>query len=90
MRDIEIEEMYAVSYRRLLGQLIAVTGSVAEAEGALQEAFARGLDHPRRLLGTDNPEAWLRTVAVNVACSRWRRAQRRGPRGVYRPRAVRE
>ena len=76
MRDIEIQELYAGSYRRLLGQLIGVTGSVAEAEDVVQEAFVRGLDHPRRLLGADNPEAWLRTVAVNLARSRWRRAQR--------------
>lgn len=76
MSDIEIQELYAASYRRLLGQLIGVTGSVAEAEDVVQEAFVRGLDHPQRLLGADNPEAWLRTVAVNLARSRWRRAQR--------------
>ena len=76
MSDIEIQELYAASYRRLLGQLIGVTGNVAEAEDVVQEAFVRGLDHPRRLLGADNPEAWLRTVAVNLARSRWRRAQR--------------
>jgi RNA polymerase sigma-70 factor, ECF subfamily len=74
--DIEIQDLYAASYRRLLGQLIGVTGSVAEAEDVLQEAFVRGLDRPRQLLGADNPEAWLRTVAVNLARSRWRRAQR--------------
>jgi len=74
--DDRVRELYAASYRRLLGQLIGVTGSVAEAEDVVQEAFVRGLDHPRRLLGADNPEAWLRTVAVNLARSRWRRAQR--------------
>lgn len=76
MSDVEIRELYAASYRRLLGQLIGVTGSVAEAEDVVQEAFVRGMDHPRRLLGADNPEAWLRTVAVNLARSRWRRTQR--------------
>ena len=76
MSEVEIRDLYAASYRRLLGQLIGVTGSLAEAEDVLQEAFVRGLDHPRRLLGADNPEAWLRTVAVNLARSRWRRAQR--------------
>jgi RNA polymerase sigma-70 factor (ECF subfamily) len=87
--DIEIQDLYATSYRRLLGQLIGVTGSVAEAEDVLQEAFVRALDHPRRLLGADNPEAWLRTVAVNLARSRWRRAQRwvgLAPRLVEEPR----
>ena len=76
MSDVKIQELYAASYRRLLGQLIGVTGSVAEAEDVVQEAFVRGLNHPRRLLGADNPEAWLRTVAINLARSRWRRAQR--------------
>lgn len=89
MSDTEIQELYAASYRRLLGQLIGVTGSVAEAEDVVQEAFVRGLDHPARLLGADNPEAWLRTVAVNLARSRWRRAQRMiglAPRLVEEPR----
>ena len=74
--DVEIQELFAASYRRLLAQLIGVTGSVVEAEDAVQEAFVRGLDHPARPLGADDPEAWLRTVAVNLARSRWRRAQR--------------
>ena len=76
MSDVEIRELYAASYRRLLAQLIGVTGSLAEAEDVVQEAFVRGLDRPSRLLGADNPEAWLRTVAVNLARSRWRRTQR--------------
>lgn len=89
MSEVEIKELYVASYRRLLGQLIGVTGSVAEAEDVVQEAFVRGLDHPARLLGADNPEAWLRTVAVNLARSRWRRAQRfvrLAPRLVEEPR----
>ena len=76
MSDIEIQQLYAASYRRLLAQLIGFTGSVAEAEDVVQEAFVRALDRPTRLLGVDNAEAWLRTVAVNLARSRWRRAQR--------------
>ena len=89
MSHIEIQALYAASYRRLLGQLIGVTGSLAEAEDVVQEAFVRGLDHPRRLLDADNPEAWLRTVAVNLARSRWRRAQRLiglAPRLIEEPR----
>ena len=89
MGDVEIQDLYAASYRRLLGQLIGVTGSEAEAEDVVQEAFVRGLDHPGRLLDADNPEAWLRTVAVNLARSRWRRARRLvglAPRLVEEPR----
>ena len=89
MSETEIRALYAASYRRLLGQLIGVTGNVAEAEDVVQEAFVRGLDHPARLLGADNPEASLRTVAVNLARSRRRRAQRLvglAPRLVEEPR----
>ncbi len=66
-------EVYAVSYRRLVVHLYAVTGDLAEAQEALQEAFVRALDKPRQFDALDNPEAWLRRVALNVARSRYRR-----------------
>jgi RNA polymerase sigma-70 factor (ECF subfamily) len=75
-REEAVRELYDASYRRLVGQLTAVTGSREEAEDVVQEAFARGLLHSRSLLAADNPEAWLRTVAVNQARSRWRRLRR--------------
>lgn len=77
MRDEEgLRELYAASYRRLVGQLSALTGSVAEAEDLVQEAFARAAPRWARLRTYENPEAWLRTVAVNLARSRWRSARR--------------
>jgi len=66
-------EVYAVSYRRLVVHLYAVTGDLAEAQEAVQEAFVRALDKPRQFDALDNPEAWLRRVALNVARSRHRR-----------------
>jgi RNA polymerase sigma-70 factor (ECF subfamily) len=71
-----VRELYDASYRRLVGQLTAVTGSREEAEDVVQEAFARALLHSRDLVAVDNPEAWLRTVAVNEARSPWRRLKR--------------
>jgi RNA polymerase sigma-70 factor (ECF subfamily) len=71
-----VRELYDASYRRLVGQLTAVTGSREEAEDVVQEAFARALLHSRAVLAADNPEAWVRTVAVNQARSRWRRLRR--------------
>lgn len=71
-----LRELYVASYRRLVGQLTAVTGSLAEAEDVVQEAFVRAVASRRTVEGLDNPEAWLRTVAVNLARSRWRRTQR--------------
>jgi DNA-directed RNA polymerase specialized sigma24 family protein len=40
------------------------------------EAFARAVQRSRSFSEADNPEAWLRRVAVNVARSRWRRLVR--------------
>jgi RNA polymerase sigma-70 factor (ECF subfamily) len=39
----------------------------------VQEAFARAVARPNGFAGIDNPEAWLRTVALNVVRRRWRR-----------------
>jgi RNA polymerase sigma-70 factor (ECF subfamily) len=62
--------VYDASYRRLVGQLYAVCGDLAEAEDVVQEAFARAVAASRRFERLDNPEAWLRTVALNVARTR--------------------
>jgi len=71
-----VRELYDASYRRLVGRLTAFTGSRAEAEDVVQEAFVRALAHARTLARTESPEAWLLTVALNVARSRWRRMRR--------------
>lgn len=77
MGEVEfIRQIYDASYKRLLRQLTGVTGSLVEAEDVVQEAFVRAIDHADRLRRVDNPEAWLRTVAVNLHRSRWRRLRR--------------
>jgi RNA polymerase sigma-70 factor (ECF subfamily) len=68
-----VREVYAVSAGRLVTQVYAMIGDLAEAQDAVQEAFARALGRPGRLRKVDNPEAWLHTVAMNVARSRRRR-----------------
>jgi RNA polymerase sigma-70 factor, ECF subfamily len=71
-----LREVYAVAYPRLVGQLVGVTGDPAEAEDVVMEAFARAAARPQDFADVENPEAWLRTVAVNLARSRWRRMLR--------------
>jgi RNA polymerase sigma-70 factor (sigma-E family) len=68
-----IHDLYASGYRRLVLQLYPLTGDLGEAQEVVQEAFVRLLARPRRVATLDNPEAWLRTVAVNLTRSRWRR-----------------
>jgi len=70
----EFDEFYDATVRRLVGQLYAMTGDLAEAEDCVQEGFLRAWNHRRSLDSAANPEAWVRTVAWRVAVSRWRRA----------------
>lgn len=65
--------MYDRAYSRLVGQLYGICGDLAEAEDVVQEAFVRAVSLGRRFDRLDNPEAWLRTVAVNEARTRHRR-----------------
>jgi RNA polymerase sigma-70 factor (ECF subfamily) len=69
-----VREVYEASYRRLVAQAYAVAGDRVEAEDAVQVAFARAVASGERFRRLDNPEAWLRTVALNVLRRRWRRA----------------
>lgn len=69
----EVREIYALSANRLMAQVYAMTGDFAEAQDVVQEAFARALARSGQFRRVDNPEAWLRTVALNLARSRHRR-----------------
>ncbi|MEU9829825.1 RNA polymerase sigma factor [Micromonospora chersina] len=68
-----VRQVYAASAARLVAQMYAMTGDYAEAQDVVQEAFVRALARPARFQEVTNPEAWLRTVALNVARSRHRR-----------------
>ncbi|GAA1734987.1 RNA polymerase sigma factor [Luedemannella helvata] len=68
-----LTDLYRGSYRRLVLQLFAFTTDLTEAQDVVQEAFARALARPKGLDDVENPEAWLRTVAINVVRRRYRR-----------------
>lgn len=70
-RDL-IDELYDASYGRLVVQMMALCGSQADAEDAVQEAFVQALRRHDRLAHVDRPEAWLRTVALNRLRNHWR------------------
>jgi len=72
----DFEAFYQTSYYRLVGQLTVVTGSLEDAEDAVQEAFARASTRWVRLRNYDIPEAWVRRVALNLATSGLRRTRR--------------
>ena len=68
-----VRQAYQAHYRRLVAALYALTGDHAEAQDLVQEAYARALARPKQFLDVADPEAWLRTVAMNLARTRWRR-----------------
>jgi RNA polymerase sigma-70 factor, ECF subfamily len=69
----EFTEFYQVSYRRLAAQVYAYVGSAAEAEDAVQEAYLRAWRRWSMVSRYDDPVAWVRRVAWNLATSRLRR-----------------
>jgi len=70
----ELDELYDASYRRLVVQLYAICGDLSDAEDAVQEAFVTAVRKQRELGRVGNPEAWVRTVALNRLRGGWRHA----------------
>lgn len=85
--DVGLEEIFAFSSRQLVMQLYGVTGDYAEAEDVVQEAFVRAVAAGHRFARSDHREAWLRTTAINLHHSRWRRLRHRSRVG-QRPAAA--
>jgi len=69
-------------YQEHFGQVVAMTyvytADLHEAQDIAQEAFSRAWERRHKVLGYDNPGAWVRRVAMNLARSRWRPAACRG------------
>jgi RNA polymerase sigma factor (sigma-70 family) len=68
----DLDALYAASYRRLVVQMYAICGDLADAEDAVQEAFITAIRKRRTLRWVENPEAWIRTVALHRLHRGWR------------------
>lgn len=69
------DELYAAHYADLTVQLYAYFGDRQEAQDVVQEAFCRALARWAAVAAYDDPVAWIRRVAWNLAVSKWRRAR---------------
>jgi RNA polymerase sigma-70 factor, ECF subfamily len=71
----DFDAFYEDSKRRLLVQLYAACGDLGEAQDCLQDAYVKAWQRWPRLATYDNPEAWVRTVAMRLAINRWHKAR---------------
>lgn len=74
-QSASFDELYAAHYGDLTVQLYAYFGDRQEAQDVVQEAFCRALARWRTVSRYDDPVAWVRRVAWNLALSRWRRTR---------------
>lgn len=79
----ELDEFYAVTYRRLVRVVTAVTGDPVEAEDAVMDAFVRLMGQWDKVSRYDDPEAFVRKIALGNVSNR-RRKIRNGLRAVLR------
>ncbi|MEV4701979.1 SigE family RNA polymerase sigma factor [Actinoplanes sp. NPDC049316] len=71
----DFDAVYAAQYADLTVQLYAYFGDRQEAQDVVQEAFCRALRRWSSVSKYDDPVAWVRRVAWNLAVSRWRRSR---------------
>jgi RNA polymerase sigma-70 factor (ECF subfamily) len=69
------DELYEASRERLVAQIFVFTGDETESADLVQQAFERAWRHWSRVSSMEDPEAWVRLVAFNLAKNhrRWQR-----------------
>jgi RNA polymerase sigma-70 factor, ECF subfamily len=74
--ELSFEELFAREYRGVVGVTALLCGDRSTAEELAQDAFVSLHRHWGRVVGYDDPAAWLRRVATNLAVSSLRRRTR--------------
>lgn len=73
--EAEFADFYDATWSRTLACVYAMGGDLSTAEEVAQEAYTRAWSRWSRLQSYDEPAAWVRQVATNLAVSRWRRGR---------------
>ncbi len=71
--DKELDDLYRANFGSLVRVAFLLTGSITEAEDAVQEAFLRCVP---RLASLDHPPSYLRKAVVNECRTRFRKRER--------------
>lgn len=69
----DFENFYTAHFGDTVAMTYGFTADLGEAQDIAQEAFCRAWLRWRDVSTYDNPVAWVRRVATNLAHSRWRR-----------------
>jgi RNA polymerase sigma-70 factor (ECF subfamily) len=72
----EFERLVTEYADRIYRVTLRITGSPADAEDAMQEAFLSGFEHWETFRGESSPVTWLYRIAVNAAVTRLRQKHR--------------
>jgi RNA polymerase sigma-70 factor (ECF subfamily) len=73
----EFDAFYSATAKRMVALVYAMTGDLGEAEDAVQEAYVRAWQRWAKLTREGDPLPWVRTVAMRLAVSTWRRTKGR-------------
>ncbi|WP_432892553.1 sigma factor-like helix-turn-helix DNA-binding protein [Kribbella sp. CA-245084] len=74
-RRADIAALYRQTWPRLIGVLVSIGGSRVDAELVAQDAYARLLGRWDAICRFEDPEAWVRGVAVRTMVGRLRRRE---------------
>jgi RNA polymerase sigma-70 factor (ECF subfamily) len=73
--EAEFTDLYEKHFSELAAQVCAYLGDATEAQDLVQEAFLRAWQRWDKVGGYEEPVAWVRRVAWNLATSKHRRNQ---------------
>lgn len=71
----DFSDFYAAQFGGIAVQVFAYTGDFPVAQDIAQEAFTRAIMRWDKVRTYEDPAAWVRRVAFNLAASRWRRGR---------------
>jgi len=74
-REAEFRDLFADQYAPVVGTVFMIVQDQARAEELAQDAFTQLLAHWKRVSGYEQPEAWVRRVAIRLAVRSARRDQ---------------